>query len=165
MQQYSIWVKGCHCLFFILPRRSTAEVEKINYISISYSLSNICTINYQNRFLYVGVIVRQSRPSNFFGTQCRSKGVQRSLTESFESAEISKQNEVDGHRSAQIDGPPRVCLRLWTCTTAGHEEVRTIAVVSQKRRVHLTVQCIYAGLVSRLVQCRVAYFFLAHRLT
>jgi len=41
---------------------------KIKYFSIAFFLSNICAKIYQNRFMYVGVIARQS--SDIFGTQC-----------------------------------------------------------------------------------------------
>ena len=46
------------------------EVGKLNYISMTYSLSNNCTKNYYNRTLTVQVIVEDVVTWIFFETQC-----------------------------------------------------------------------------------------------
>ena len=58
--------------FFISPGSAEALVRmggKIKHLLIACFLGNICARNYQNRFMYVRVMVRQS--SDVFGkTQC-----------------------------------------------------------------------------------------------
>ena len=49
--------------FYISPGSAEALVTcggKIKYLLIAYFLSNICAENYQNLFMHVRVIVRQS---------------------------------------------------------------------------------------------------------
>jgi len=58
--------------FFITPGSVEALVRwcgKIKYLLIAYFLSNICAKNYQSRFVYVRVMVRQSTDI-YIETQC-----------------------------------------------------------------------------------------------
>jgi len=58
--------------FFIMPGSAEALVRwcwKIKYLFIAYFLSNIFAKNYQNRFVYVRVMVRQSTDI-YIETQC-----------------------------------------------------------------------------------------------
>ena len=55
-------------MFPVSPGSAKALVRwsgKIKYLLIAYFLTNICDKNYQNRFMYISVTVRQS--SDIFG--------------------------------------------------------------------------------------------------